>query len=56
MVCAVALCLVPVAVGVSRLYRGMHFPTDVVAGAIGGGLWLLVVLLTLMPRHDRRPS
>jgi membrane-associated phospholipid phosphatase len=55
-VCAVVLCLVPVAVGASRLYRGMHFPTDVVAGAVGGGLWLLVVLLTLMPRHDRRPS
>ncbi len=54
--CVVLLCLVPVAVGVSRLYRGMHFPSDVLAGAIGGGLWLLVVLLTLMPRHDRRPT
>lgn len=55
-VCAVALCLIPVAVAVSRLYRGMHFPTDVLAGAVGGGLWLLVVLVVLMPRHDRRPS
>lgn len=26
--------LLPVIVGVSRLYRGMHFPTDVVAGAV----------------------
>jgi len=53
---AVALCLIPVVVGVSRLYRGMHFLTDVLAGAAGGGLWLLVVLLTLMPRHDRARS
>jgi PAP2 superfamily len=53
---ATVLCLVPVVVGASRLYRGMHFPTDVVAGAIGGGLWLLVVLMTLLPRTDRARS
>jgi undecaprenyl-diphosphatase len=44
------LWLVPFAVGASRLYRGMHFPSDVLAGALGGGLWLLVVLWALMPR------
>lgn len=49
----VLLCLVPVAVGVSRMYRGMHFATDVVFGALGGLLWLLVVLAVLWP--DRRP-
>jgi undecaprenyl-diphosphatase len=53
MTLAALLWLVPVAVGISRLYRGMHFPSDVVAGAVGGGLWLLVVLVTLMPHHDR---
>ncbi|HSN11076.1 MAG TPA: phosphatase PAP2 family protein, partial [Propionibacteriaceae bacterium] len=52
------LCLVPVAVGVSRLYRGMHHPTDVVFGALGAGLWLAVVLSTLLPRarHDVAPA
>jgi undecaprenyl-diphosphatase len=40
---------VPVAVGVSRVYRGMHFPSDVVFGALGGGIWLMAVVAALMP-------
>jgi membrane-associated phospholipid phosphatase len=52
---------IPVIVGMSRLYRGMHFPSDVVFGAVGGGLWLLIVVTTLLPArhhpgHTRRPS
>jgi membrane-associated phospholipid phosphatase len=31
---------VPVAVGLARMYRGMHFPSDVLAGAILGASWL----------------
>lgn len=45
---------VPVFVAVSRVYRGMHFVSDVIAGAIAGGLWLAVVLLVLLPRHPHR--
>ncbi len=30
----------PVLVAVGRLYRGMHFPTDVLAGGVLGVLWL----------------
>jgi len=58
---AVVFCVVPVIVGVSRLYRGMHYLTDVVFGALGGGCWLLVTLyvLTGPPTRDlwhrRRP-
>ncbi|MFI9150368.1 diacylglycerol kinase family protein [Streptomyces sp. NPDC053367] len=37
------LFLVPVAVGVARMYRGMHHPTDVVGGLVNGGLSLLIV-------------
>lgn len=50
LVVAALLCLVPFIVGISRLYRGMHHPTDVVFGALGGGLWLALVLSTLLPR------
>jgi membrane-associated phospholipid phosphatase len=32
--------VVPIAVGLARLYRGMHFPTDVIAGALLSLAWL----------------
>jgi membrane-associated phospholipid phosphatase len=32
--------LLPLLVGASRLYRGMHFPTDVLAGLLLGATWL----------------
>ncbi|MGW3635154.1 diacylglycerol kinase family protein [Streptomyces sp. NPDC005122] len=39
----VLLLLIPLLVGVARLYRGMHHPTDVVGGLVNGGLSLLIV-------------
>ena len=53
LVAATVLWLVPVVVGASRLYRGMHYPSDVLVGALGGGLWLLIVITTLLPRQRR---
>ncbi|MFN8147102.1 MAG: phosphatase PAP2 family protein [Candidatus Nanopelagicales bacterium] len=41
-------CVVPVVVAVSRVYRGMHHVSDVVFGAIGGGVWLLIVVTVLL--------
>jgi membrane-associated phospholipid phosphatase len=35
--------LIPLLVAASRLYRGMHYPTDVLAGALLGFSWLRVV-------------
>lgn len=39
---------VPIAVAYSRLYRGMHFPTDVLGGALLGVLWLSATAFVLM--------
>jgi membrane-associated phospholipid phosphatase len=36
--------LIPVAVGLSRLYRGMHYPTDVISGAALGSAWLFTAV------------
>jgi len=42
---AIALAfLVPATVGFSRMYRGMHYPSDVVAGAALAAVWLIVSL------------
>jgi undecaprenyl-diphosphatase len=45
--------LVPFAVGYSRLYRGMHHPTDVAAGLLDGllavSIWARNLLLGVLP-------
>jgi undecaprenyl-diphosphatase len=46
---AVAL---PVLVALSRLYRGEHHPTDVLASLILSGLWLTATSLLLKPNAD----
>jgi membrane-associated phospholipid phosphatase len=50
-IAAFLLFCIPIVVAVSRLYRGMHHPSDVIAGAICGGLWLLIVMSILLPRR-----
>lgn len=35
---------VPLAVAGSRVYRGLHYPSDVVAGLLLGGVWLATVV------------
>lgn len=50
---------IPVLVAASRVYRGMHFLSDVVAGALASGIWLAVVLVVLLrptPEPDGRTS
>ncbi|MFI1447332.1 diacylglycerol kinase family protein [Streptomyces virginiae] len=41
------LLLVPTAVAVSRVYRGMHHPSDVAVGLLNGGCTLLVMAYAL---------
>ena len=53
MLIAVILFALPILVGISRLYRGMHFPTDVLAGALGGGVWMAFAISVLIPKRIR---
>ncbi|MFC5380923.1 phosphatase PAP2 family protein [Aquipuribacter nitratireducens] len=43
------LCLVVVAVCVSRVYEGVHFPTDVAGGLVLGGVWVAVCWSVVRP-------
>jgi undecaprenyl-diphosphatase len=42
---------VPLLIAGSRVYRGMHYPTDVLAGALLGAIWLTVVVFYVRS-HD----
>ena len=49
--------VIPVIVADSRVYRGRHYLSDVVAAAIASGIRLAVVLVVLLrPAPDERPS
>lgn len=52
-VAAAVLLVVPPAVAVSRLYRGMHHPSDVVGGLVNGACTLLVIGFVLLAPHER---
>jgi membrane-associated phospholipid phosphatase len=43
-------------VAISRMYRGHHFLTDVVAGAVVGASWVAIAYHLTLARHPiRRP-
>jgi undecaprenyl-diphosphatase len=48
-IAAIVLGLIPFFVGISRVYLGAHFPTDVVAGWILGLVALSVIILVIRP-------
>ncbi|MEY9931222.1 membrane-associated phospholipid phosphatase [Catenulispora sp. GP43] len=52
------LLAVPCAVGLSRLYRGMHHPSDVIAGAVLGTLCVLLAKRVVLaePVRPARPA
>ena len=50
-VAVIACAAVPLTIAGSRVYRGMHYPTDVLAGALLGAIWLSIVIFYVR-RHD----
>ncbi|MGW4690310.1 diacylglycerol kinase family protein [Streptomyces sp. NPDC004244] len=52
-----ALLLIPLLVAFSRVYRGMHHPSDVVGGLLNGACTLLVMThALLLPARPRPPA
>ena len=50
--------VLPFAIGLSRIYLGEHYPTDVLAGWLCGGIWVATVIhvARIWPRHSLRPK
>jgi membrane-associated phospholipid phosphatase len=54
-VLAVIVCAaVPLTIAISRVYRGMHYPTDVLAGALLGAIWLSIVVFYVRTHDEGR--
>ncbi|MFF3212996.1 diacylglycerol kinase family protein [Streptomyces sp. NPDC002886] len=51
-----ALLLVPAAVALARMYRGMHYPSDVVGGLLNGAATLLIVGFALLHGRESLPE
>lgn len=51
-----ALLLIPAAVGLSRLYRGMHYPSDVAGGLLNGAATLLITGYAMLAGRTSDPD
>ncbi|MBW8201154.1 phosphatase PAP2 family protein [Flagellimonas abyssi] len=55
---AIALCiLIILSIGISRIYLGVHFPSDILGGFIAGAIWVFfcILLFNLMALFAKDP-
>ncbi|MFA5996697.1 MAG: phosphatase PAP2 family protein [Candidatus Paceibacterota bacterium] len=52
----VVTALLILSIGFSRLYLGVHFPSDVIAGFALGGIWLFIGIWTVRTLQSRTDS
>jgi membrane-associated phospholipid phosphatase len=48
--------VLPLCVAFARLYRGMHYPTDVLGGAVLGLAWLVITWAIVLRRRRDEPG
>ncbi|MFJ7586807.1 diacylglycerol kinase family protein [Streptomyces sp. NPDC097617] len=51
-----ALLLIPAAVGLARVFRGMHYPSDIAGGLLNGAATLLIAAAALLPGRGCAPA